>query len=168
MGGVIPDRVRGSALVLQLVETVELHCSTESIRFSSGGRAVNLREPSPGLIAAVRALQSGAHPQDLQAQLHEEGGTVGLALWMSVVHRLEAIGGLRYTLRWGDTILGSLVPGRPTDGLTAEPPPGPVVLSRFGYLRRQGTSLVLDSPLGVGPLAVVSSGALLSLALLTQ
>lgn len=168
MGVLIPDRVRGSALVLQLVETVELHCSTESLRFSSGDRTVTLREPTPGLIAAVRALESGARLQDLQAQLHDREGTVGLALWMSVVRRLEAIAGLRYTLQWGDTILGSLVPGRTTDGIAEDPPPGPVVLSRFGYLRRQGTALELDSPLGVGPLVVVSSGALLSLALLTQ
>ncbi len=168
MGVLIPDRVRGSELVLHLVESVELHRSPESIRFSSGGRTVTLREPSPGLIAAVRALQSGARPRELQAQLHDSGGTVGLALWMSVVRRLEAIGGLRYTLLWGDTILGSLVPGRPADGITDEPPPGPVVLSQFGYLRRQGTSLVLDSPLGVGPLVVGSPGALLSLGLLTD
>jgi SagB-type dehydrogenase family enzyme len=101
---------------------------------------------SAGQRAVLRLLTDGpVSAEDLcaEARIDDEADR---QQWVpELLDRLRAGGWLRVTVLWAGRQLYTIDPLRPPP---AEPPPapGPVVLSRFAVLRRQESTMLLESP----------------------
>lgn len=111
---------------------------------------IALKKPAPGLLAAMRTLMSGgATEAQLIDLVMQHDGRRGLAELFYHLQRFLQRGMICHTVAWNDSKLATLCPLTPAySGM----PPEPVaniryVLSRFAYLRKAGTRLVLETPL---------------------
>lgn len=149
-------------------EATQCQAAVDSARIVRGDRSLSLSGLTEALLSALQALQSEVATTELEERILETEGVAGLAHWLSVLGQLEGIAALRYTLTWDGLPLAYLTPARRSDGIDDTPPVGLVTLSRFAYLRRHHRRLMLDSPLGVGPVEVGLATTLVGLQALSE
>jgi SagB-type dehydrogenase family enzyme len=113
------------------------------------GARVSLRRVPVAIREAFRRLDPPGLDQDRLCEPIRSNGDGTLAHWYYYLARLTQRGLLCYTVRAGDTRLAMLVVVSPS--FLSRPTPVSAgrryLLSRFAYLRREGTEAVLDSPL---------------------
>jgi SagB-type dehydrogenase family enzyme len=136
----------------------------------SGGLVIergSLRRPldrlEPALRMAVEALASGgATEEELFAQIHAAGGAGALLRFHQVLADLTE---MRLLCRGGTYSGEPLVTVVPCSRSAPEPrgsaPPGALVLSRCAFLRREGSSLIAESPLAHSYLVLHGAGGAL-------
>jgi len=113
------------------------------------GVRVSLRQTSGAILEASRRLEPPGEDQDKLCELlHDEGGGA-LAHWYYCLERLTQHGLLCHVAFAGATRLATLIAVSRyfVSGFTHVVAGRRYVLSRFAYLRRQGTEAVLESPL---------------------
>ncbi|HEV2846613.1 MAG TPA: SagB family peptide dehydrogenase [Thermoanaerobaculia bacterium] len=122
-----------------------------------------LGDAGPGLRAAVETLAAGgATEEDLAARVRERDGAVALLRFHQLLADLDA-----NRLLCRGTALVTVVPfSRATPPAREGAPEGLLVLSRFAYLRREGGSLIAESPLAHSYLLFHGEGGLRLLAML--
>jgi SagB-type dehydrogenase family enzyme len=136
---------------LLLGSHARLEQSEEGFHISTGRREFRFRVPVPELAGAVRKLVNGGVTED---SLFEEAMKSGEASWLysliGVLRSLDAGGALLRRLVLHGTNLATLIPK--TDHFqflsNARVSQGQRKLSRFAYLRMEGGTLVMESPLG--------------------
>jgi SagB-type dehydrogenase family enzyme len=113
------------------------------------GARVSLRQVPAPILEALRRLDPPGLDQDRVCELIPGNGDGVLARWYYYLERLTRRGLLRYTAQAGGTCLATLVAVSSSfvSGPTQVVAGRRYVLSRFAYLRRQGTEAVLESPL---------------------
>lgn len=137
-------------LVLQLRPDVQVASVSDTVVVLEGrhGR-VNLGGASPGLRAAVGQLAGdGATAQELADRVVEADGTTGLACLYYVLRMGGRQNLLRAAVRTGRDVLARATAMRGALPIDAAPVPAdaPHQLSRFALLRRDGETMVLESP----------------------
>ena len=139
------------ALVLALRDEVTLvEASDEQVELAAPWARLKLDSPTPGLRAAVEMLAAGAASEDALAdRVLEVDGGGGLALLYYYLQRCLKASFLRYAVIAAGQPLVTVVPMVPGFALAAPPiePDATFQLSRFAYLRREGSDLLLESPL---------------------
>lgn len=117
---------------------------------------IALRPLSPELLAAMQRLKPpGEEEERLADSILERGNIDSLARWFYHVDQFRRRGLVCRSLHADDRPLATLVPiGSPNETAakqkttkTTSSRSGWFVLSRFAYLRREGTQMVLESPL---------------------
>ncbi|HET6879347.1 MAG TPA: SagB family peptide dehydrogenase [Pirellulales bacterium] len=111
-----------------------------------------LREPRSEILAALRRLSPpGEHEERLADAVLTAGGAESLARWFYCINQLNERGLIRRSLWVGEKPLATIAPqGEPlaTDRKRHSNRPGAAyVLSRFTYLHRDGSEMVIESPL---------------------
>jgi SagB-type dehydrogenase family enzyme len=110
---------------------------------------VSLRPVPVAFREALRRLDPPGLDQDRLGELIPGNGDGALARWYHYVERLTQRGLLCYTAHAGETCLARLV--AVSSSFVSQPSQVVAgrryVLSRFAYVRRQGTEAVLESPL---------------------
>lgn len=139
------------ALVLALRDEVTLvDASDEQVALAAPWGRLTLDNPTTGLLAAVETLAAdGASEDALADRVLEVDGSGGLALLYYYLQRCLRACFLRYAVIAAGQPLVTVMPMVPGFALAA-PRIGPDVpfrLSRFAYLRREGSDLLLESPL---------------------
>jgi SagB-type dehydrogenase family enzyme len=113
------------------------------------GARVSLRRVPVAILEALRQLDPPGLDQDRLCELIRGNGDGALAHWYYYLERLTQRSLLGYTVRAGETCLATLVVVSST--FVSRPTPVSAgqrhLLSRFAYLRREGTEAVLESPL---------------------
>ncbi|MHB1422778.1 MAG: SagB/ThcOx family dehydrogenase [Gemmataceae bacterium] len=133
--------------------------------------SVFLRPLAPALIAALDRLASrGAEEECLAEQVLESAGAGALAQWYYTLQRLACCGFLRRSVETNERRLAALLPTSP--GFTLAPLPvisdRSYLLSRFAYLRREGSAIVLESPLAHARLIIDDDRALAAIGALSK
>lgn len=132
-------------------------------------RQIVLRRLPPGVGEAIRTLAGpGGTERALGDAVFEAGGPSALAVWYYSLHLLSEARGLCYTVTAGDDAIAQLIPmTEQFHPEFSEPSPEqPFVLSQFAYLHRDGSALLLESPLShariwlLHPEAAAAIGAL--------
>jgi SagB-type dehydrogenase family enzyme len=117
----------------------------------------------PALRTAVEALASGgATESELFTRIHAAGGAGALLRFHQVLADLTEVRLLCRGVRCSGEPLVTVVPwsrSAPEPGGSA--PPGALVLSRFAFLRREGRSLIAESPLAHSRLILHGAGGAL-------
>ena len=112
-----------------------------------GSRRFAIGPLRPDVADVVRSLAGvGATRAELAARAGE-GGAAAAMQQEQVLARLRARGWLERTLRCGDAALATLRPM--ANGAVALPPVDPgarLVMSRFAFVHRRGTEMVVESP----------------------
>ena len=113
------------------------------------GVRVSLRGVPDAILAALRRLAPPGLDQDRLSELIHGNGDGTLARWYYYLERLTRRGLLCYTAQAGGIRLATLAAGSPSfrSGPAQVIAGRHYVLSRFAYLRREGTEAVLESPL---------------------
>ena len=104
----------------------------------------------PAIAAVLRELGHGMRVDRLEDALLSKHGPEALAHWYAVAARLEAEACLRYVVRQRGQVAAAYVPASEGTGSTFIRVMGPVRLSRFAHVRRDGDALIVDSPLSRG------------------
>ena len=110
---------------------------------------VSLRRVPVVILETLRQLDPPGLDQDRLCELIQGNGDGALARWYYYLERLTQRGLLCYTARAGEKCLATLVVvsssfvSRPTQVSAGRR----YLLSRFAYLRREGSEAVLESPL---------------------
>jgi SagB-type dehydrogenase family enzyme len=140
----------GASWYLSLREGVTVSAEAgRGLVLSGPGSQLALRNLPPALGAALRRL---AHPGDAEDRLTESirtaEGPGALARWYYHLQHLARGGWLVVSVRAQGLPLATLVPVSPAFVFVPAPrvPERPCVLSRFAYLRREGETMVLESP----------------------
>lgn len=139
-----------SALVLSWREGVTAASAGEGALLVQGsGGQVSLRRVAPLLLDALGQLDPPGEDEDRLAELVRGGGNSSLARWYYYLEFLSRRGLLCHCTQANGTRLATLVAvscsfvSRPARAV----PGRRYVLSRFAYLRREGSRAVLESPL---------------------
>ncbi len=114
-----------------------------------GGRVV-LRNPAPALAAALLRLTPPGEDEDrIVDDILTAGGPEALAGWYFRLQGLAGRGFVSRSAQIDGRRLATLLPTTASFRFspTLVPPDCPHLLSRFAYLRREGSTLVLESPL---------------------
>jgi oxazoline/thiazoline dehydrogenase len=113
------------------------------------GVRVSLRRVPVAILEALRRLEPSGLEQDKVCQLIQGNGDGVLAHWYYYLERLTQRGLLCYTAQADGTRLATLTVVSPSfrSGPAQLVAGRPYALSRFAYLRREGTEAVLESPL---------------------
>jgi oxazoline/thiazoline dehydrogenase len=124
-----------------------------------------LGDAGPGLRAAVETLAAGgAAEEELIRRVREADGAAGLLRFHQLLADLDA-----NRLLCRGTALVTVVPfSRAAPPARGSAPEGPLALSRFAYLRREGGSLIAESPLAHSYLLFHGEGGLRLLATLAN
>jgi oxazoline/thiazoline dehydrogenase len=118
------------------------------VRGPSGG--IILRQLAQPLITAIDQLAPcGAEEERLSQQILESAGAGVLAQWYYTLEKLARRGLLCRMVQMDEQRLATLLPTSPNFVLTPLLPyvDHSYLLSRFTYLRREGATMVLESPL---------------------
>ena len=113
------------------------------------GARVSLQRVPAAILAALRRLDPPGLDQDSLCKLIQGNGDGALARWYYYLERLTQRGLLCYIAQVGGARLATLAAvsssfaSEPTQVIAGRR----YVLSRFAYLRREGTEAVLESPL---------------------
>lgn len=156
-------------LVLALRNEVTLEdAPDDQVALAAPWTRLTLDNPTPGLIAAMEMLAAGGASEDALAdRVLEADGSGGLALLYYYLQRCLRARFLRYAVVAAGQPLVSVVPMVPGFTLAAPriDPDEPFQLSRFAYLRREGSDLLLESPLSTARtiLAGPTAAALVSM-----
>ncbi|MHB1558433.1 MAG: SagB family peptide dehydrogenase [Isosphaeraceae bacterium] len=116
------------------------------------GLRVSMRLAGAVIVDAILGLASpGGDEERTEADLLEAGGPTALASWYYAIERLERRGLLVRSLVANGRPIASLVPMTttlaPPAGVAVFPTAGPRYrLCRFAFLRREGETLVIESP----------------------
>jgi SagB-type dehydrogenase family enzyme len=113
------------------------------------GTRVSLRQIPAAIFEALRRLDPPGLDQDTLCELVEGNGDGALARWYYYLERLTRRGLLCYFAQAGGARLATLAAMSSSfgSGPTQVVAGRRYVLSRFAYLRREGTEAVLESPL---------------------
>jgi SagB-type dehydrogenase family enzyme len=113
------------------------------------GARVSWRGVPGAILEALRRLDPPGLDQDRLCELIQGNGDGGLARWYYYLERLTRRGLLCYAAQAGGNRLATLAAVSPsfTSGSPQVVVDRRYVLSRFAYLRREGTEAVLESPL---------------------
>jgi SagB-type dehydrogenase family enzyme len=113
------------------------------------GARVSLRQVPAAILEAFGRLDPPGLDQQKLGELIQANGDGALAHWYYYLERLTRRGLLCHAIHAGGTCLAKLVAVSPSfvSGPTQVAAGRRYVLSRFAYLRRQGTEAVLESPL---------------------
>jgi SagB-type dehydrogenase family enzyme len=129
---------------------VTASADAEGTLFVQGrGARVTLRQVPGAMLEALRRLDPPGLDQDRLCELIRGNGDGVVAHWYYYLERLTRRGLLCYTARAGETCLATLVAvsssfvSRSAQLIAGRRH----LLSRFAYLRREGTEAVLESPL---------------------
>lgn len=119
------------------------------LSLAPGVRLPDLEEEGPGFRAAMEALTSGGATEEGLAERVRSGDGAGALLrFHLLLSDLAEKRMLCRGVRQGGEPLVTVVPfSRGVPELRGGEPPTPFVLSRFAYLRREGGSLIAESPL---------------------
>jgi SagB-type dehydrogenase family enzyme len=114
-----------------------------------GQTSVTFKQVTPVVQAALSLLASaGATRQQLNASVLGQAGIAALSMLHGVLRRLDELKALCYSVPSVDGLFATLVPTtqhyRPNT--TAIAPEQRYVLSRFAYCRRDGDTLLVESP----------------------
>jgi SagB-type dehydrogenase family enzyme len=152
-----------ASLLLSWREGVEIEADNGGRRVRGPRGVVVLRQLAPSLLAALDQLASCAVDEELLAeQILESGGAGTLAQWYYTLQKLAQRGLLCRVVRMDGRRLATMVPISPAFELKPLSPcsDGPFLLSRFAYLRREGASMVLESPLALARVILDEDGVL--------
>jgi SagB-type dehydrogenase family enzyme len=125
------------------------------------GARVSLQRLPVAILEALRRLEPPGLDQDRLCELIQGNGDGALARWYYYLERLTQRGLLCYIAQAGGIRLATLVAvsssfaSGPTQVLAGRR----YVLSRFAYLRREGTEAVLESPLSHARIILNDCGA---------
>ena len=116
------------------------------------GSRFSLRRPRPEIIEAMRRLAPpGEDEERLSDSILAAGGMDALATWFYCIKGFGERGLLHRSLCLGDAPLATFVPLGPAaaqrNGYSAKIASMPYILSRFAYLHRDGTEMVIECPL---------------------
>lgn len=113
-----------------------------------GRHLLSLSGLGPGEVQALeRLVAEGAPSEELADLVLEIDGPAALAHWYGRVERLHGCGAVRETIRRGDCPvlhLDVIAPGGRVE--PRSPGAGSLVLSRFAVIRREGSTMVAESP----------------------
>jgi SagB-type dehydrogenase family enzyme len=139
-----------AALVLSWREGVTAAAAGEGTLIVQGPRSqVSLGRVAPVLLDALGRLEPPGEDEDRLAELVQSGGDGSLARWYYYLERLNRRGLLCHCTHANGTRVATLVAvsgsfvARPARAVSNRR----YVLSRFAYLRREGSRTVLESPL---------------------
>jgi SagB-type dehydrogenase family enzyme len=136
-------------LYLQWRQGVSASETTDGVlRVEGLGSRFSFRAPSPKLRQALLSFAPPGEDEERLAGLVENGNG-GLDRWYYYLERLTRRGLICYSAHADGKHLVTLVPASPQFAQRAGSPSAVSTyqLSRFAYLRRQGTDAVLESPL---------------------
>jgi SagB-type dehydrogenase family enzyme len=137
-----------AALVLSWREGVTADAADGAVVVQGPGGRVTLSQVAPVLAEAIRRCAPPGETEDRLAELVRAGGAGTLARWFYYLERLSQRGHICNCVQLNGTRLATSVAVSPSSGT------GPLraaydrryVLSRFAYLRRDGSAIVLESP----------------------
>jgi SagB-type dehydrogenase family enzyme len=139
-----------ASLLLSWREGVTASADADGTLLVQGpGARVSLRQPPVAILEALCRLDPPGLDQDRLGELIRGNGDGARAHWYYYLERLTRRGLLCYTARAGGACLATLVVvsssfvSRPAQLIAGRR----YLLSRFAYLRREGTEAVLESPL---------------------
>ena len=138
-----------ASLVLSWREGVSASAANEGAFVVQGsGARITLRQVAPAVVDALRRFEPPGEDEDQLAEL-VVGNGCGLPRWYYYLERLTRRGLLCHSAHLDRTPLATLVAVSPA--FVSRPVQINAgrrhVLSRFAYLRREGTEAVLESPL---------------------
>ena len=139
-----------ASLLLSWREGVTASADGEGTLVVQGpGARVSLRQVPVAILEALRRLDPPGLDQDRLCELIQGNGDGALARWYYYLERLTRRGLLCHAAQAGGTRLATLVAVSPSfvSGPARVVAGRRYVLSRFAYLRREGTEAVLESPL---------------------
>jgi SagB-type dehydrogenase family enzyme len=139
-----------ASLLLSWREGVTASADGEGTLVVQGpGARVSLQRVPVAILEALRQLDPPGLEQDRLCRLIQGNGDGALASWCYYLERLTQRGLLCYTAQAGGARLATLaaVSSSFASGPTQVVAGRRYVLSRFAYLRREGTEAVLESPL---------------------
>jgi oxazoline/thiazoline dehydrogenase len=123
---------------------------TDQVTLKLPSGKATLSKVTPGMLAALRTLTSGgASEDDLSRLVFESDGASALGPWYYQLQRFGRLGLLCYTIVTGGRPLATLVPMTRDFEVHLEDIDAQTRfrLSRFACCRREGDTLVLESPL---------------------
>ena len=128
----------------------------------AGGWERRLTDDVPSSEVAHARLASGAPLAVLRDLLLEEGGARHAAAWLVVLQKLCRAGGLEFPLVDETGERAVIVPqwSEFVPALASHAPPAECPLDRFAYIRRDGGTWVVESPLCGARLAITDLAAL--------
>jgi SagB-type dehydrogenase family enzyme len=139
-----------ASLLLSWREGVAIDAAGDERRVRGPSGVIILRQLAPALITAIdQLLPWGAEEDRLAQQILESTGTGALAQWYYTLQKLARRGLLCRVVQADGRRLVTQVPTSPTFALTPLLPyvGRSCLLSHFAYLRREGASMILESPL---------------------
>jgi oxazoline/thiazoline dehydrogenase len=138
-----------ASLLLSWREGVEIDADGGERRVRGPRGVLILRQLAPALVTALdQFVPCGAEEDRLAEQIFETAGADALAQWYYTLQKLARRGLLCRVVQTDGRRLATLLPTSPTFVLTPSAyADGRYLLSRFAYLRREDTAMVLESPL---------------------
>src|SRR5215469_9927640 len=130
---------------------VSLSADDDRATVEISGSRFSLRQPRPEIVEAMRRLvPPGEDEERLSESVLAAGGTHSLATWFYCLKGLGDRGLIHRSLCLGGQPFATFVPlgssASPRNGQKAKTSSTPYVLSRFAYLRRDETEMVVECP----------------------